>query len=499
MEQDKQQGAATAYPFKADGVRNYIDGGFVAGESWFDNLSPVDGTINGRVAAASQAQVDAAVAAARRALAGPWGKLSQAERCRLLVRVAEGIEARFDAFVAAEVADTGKSLAHARAIDIARGAANFRSFAALAETRAMPSYQTDLGNGRRALNYAIARPLGVVAIVSPWNLPLLLSTWKIAPALACGNAVVVKPSEETPSSVTLLAEVMDSVGVPPGVFNVVHGFGPNAAGEWLTSHPGIDAITFTGESATGSTIMRAAAKGVKPVSFELGGKNAGIIFADCDFEAAVAGTVRSVFSNCGQVCLCTERLYVERPIYEAFVAALAKRARKLTIGDPWSGADMGPLISHGHRDKVLGYYQLARDEGATVVTGGGVPRFGNALDGGAFIEPTILTGLDNSARVVREEIFGPVCHIAPFDTEDEAVTLANDTDYGLAAAIWTGDVTRAHRVAAQMEVGIVWVNEWFLRDLRTPFGGARLSGIGREGGEHSLNFYSEPTNICVKL
>ncbi len=245
--------------------------------------------------------------------------------------------------------------------------------------------------------------------------------------------------------------------------------------------------------------MRVAAAGVKPVSFELGGKNAALVFADCDFDEAVAGTVRSVFSNCGQVCLCTERVYVERPIFDRFVKALAERAAALTIGDPWSGADMGPLISHGHRDKVLGYYQLARDEGATVVTGGGVPAFGSALDQGAFVQPTILTGLSADARCVREEIFGPVCHIAPFDSEEEAVELANDTDYGLAAAIWTRDVGRAHRVAAQMETGIVWVNEWFLRDLRTPFGGMKLSGIGREGGEHSLGFYSEPTNICVKL
>ncbi len=488
-----------AYPFAGRDILNYVDGAFVAGDTFFNNVNPVTGTVAARVSQADQALVDRAVAAGRRALKGPWGKMSQAERCKVLVRVAEGIEARFDDFAAAEIADTGKSLHQARTIDIPRGAANFRAFASLAEARAMPSFRTELADGRSAINYAVARPLGVVAIISPWNLPLLLMTWKVAPALACGNVVVVKPSEETPSTAALLAEVMDAAGVPPGVFNLVHGFGADSTGEWLTANPDIDAITFTGESSTGGAIMRVAAAGVKPVSFELGGKNAALVFADCDFDEAIAGAVRSVFSNCGQVCLCTERIYVERPIFDRFVKALAERAEALTIGDPWSGADMGPLISHGHRDKVLGYYALAKEEGATVVTGGGVPALGGALDQGAFVQPTILTGLGPDARCVREEIFGPVCHIAPFDTEAEAIELANDSDYGLAAAIWTRDVGRAHRVAGQMETGIVWVNEWFLRDLRTPFGGMKLSGIGREGGEASLSFYSEPTNICVKL
>lgn len=490
---------STIYPFAARPILNYVDGVFAEGQGWFDNVNPVDGSIAARVSQADRPLVDRAIASARRALKGPWGRMTQAERCRILVRIAEEIEARFDDFAAAEIADTGKSLHQARTIDIPRGAANFRAFAALAEARAMPSFRTDLPDGRSAINYAVARPLGVVAIISPWNLPLLLMTWKVAPALACGNAVVVKPSEETPSTAALLAEVMEAAGVPPGVFNLVHGFGADSTGEWLTASPDIDAITFTGESATGSAIMRVAAAGVKPVSFELGGKNAALVFADCDFDEAVAGTARSVFSNCGQVCLCTERVYVERPIFDRFVKALAGHAEALTIGDPWSGADMGPLISHGHREKVLGYYELAREEGATIVTGGGVPEMAGALAGGAFVQPTILTGLGRDARCVREEIFGPVCHIAPFDSEAEAIELANDTEYGLAAAIWTRDVGRAHRVAQQMETGIVWVNEWFLRDLRTPFGGMNLSGIGREGGEQSLGFYSEPTNICVKL
>jgi aminomuconate-semialdehyde/2-hydroxymuconate-6-semialdehyde dehydrogenase len=287
--------------------------------------------------------------------------------------------------------------------------------------------------------------------------------------------------------------------VPPGVFNLVHGFGPASTGEALVSHPEVNAIAFTGETATGAAIMKSAAPGVKALSFELGGKNAALIFADADFEAAIAGTMRSVFSNTGQVCLCSERVYVERPIFERFVATLAERARALRLGGPHDDADMGPLISRAHRDKVLSYYDLARAEHAEVVCGGGTPHFGDERDQGAFVEPTILTGLAEDARCMKEEIFGPVCNVAPFDAEEEVVRLANDTRYGLCAAVWTSNLQRAHRVARQMEVGSVWVNDWYLRDLRVPFGGVKLSGIGREGGAHSLAFFSEAMNICVKL
>jgi aminomuconate-semialdehyde/2-hydroxymuconate-6-semialdehyde dehydrogenase len=288
--------------------------------------------------------------------------------------------------------------------------------------------------------------------------------------------------------------------VPAGAFNLLHGCGAGSTGELMCAHPGVDAITFTGESHTGTAIMRAAAATVKPVSFELGGKNAALVFADADFEAAVAGTARSAFTNGGQVCLCTERVYVERPVFERFVAALAAKARALRLGWPQDPAtDMGPMISATHRDKVLGYYALAREEGATVITGGGAPRFDDARDHGAWVEPTVLTGLAQGARCMQEEIFGPVCHVMPFDTEAEAVALANDTRFGLAATVWTRDVERAHRVAARMRAGITWVNCWYLRDLRTPFGGVKLSGIGREGGLHSLAFYAEPSTICVKL
>jgi len=342
--------------------------------------------------------------------------------------------------------------------------------------------------------------LGVVGVISPWNLPLLLLTWKVAPALACGNAVVVKPSEETPGSATLLAEVMEAAGVPPGVFNLVHGFGPDSAGEFISRHADISAITFTGESRTGTTIMRAAAEGVKPVSFELGGKNAAIIFADCDFDKMLDGMMRALFLNSGQVCLCSERVYVERPLFDRFCTALVERIKAMKIdwpNDP--STHMGPLISAKHRDKVMSYFGLARDEGATFLTGGKAPRFGDERDGGAWVEPTVITGLPDDARSVREEIFGPICHVAPFDSEREVIARANDTRYGLAATIWTSNLSRAHRVSESMRVGISWVNTWFLRDLRTPFGGAGLSGIGREGGMHSLNFYSELTNVCVRV
>ncbi len=494
----------TSYPYADRQLPCYVDGAFItataAREGYgFENINPVTGRVIATVTEADQDLVNRAVAAARAALHGPWARMPLQERLGLLRAVADGIDRRFDDFVAAEIADTGKDLGQATRIDIPRGAANFRVFADLAASRAMECFETDTLDGRGAVNYSVAKPLGVVAVISPWNLPLLLLTWKVAPALACGNVVIAKPSEDTPSTATLLAEVMHDVGVPPGVFNLVHGFGPNSAGEFLATHDDVDAITFTGESSTGSAIMRGAAATVKPVSFELGGKNAAIVFADADFDAAINGTMRSVFANCGQVCLCSERVYVERPIFDKFVTALADRARQLKVGGPHDGADMGPLISHKHREKVLSYYAVATAEGGTIVTGGGVPVFGDDRDNGAFVEPTIVTGLPETARLVREEVFGPICHIAPFDTEEDVIRMANDTRYGLAAAVWTTSIQRGHRVARRMDVGIVWVNDWFLRDLRTPFGGVKLSGIGREGGAHSLGFYSEPMNICIKL
>ena len=481
-------------------LKNFVSGEFVASGNVFENTTPVDGTLLSRVHEAGRELVDRAVESARKAYRETWGGMPVAERCRILYAVADGIDARAEEFIEAETLDTGKPRSLASHVDIPRGAANFRVFADLIKSVGTEAYQQDTPDGAGAINYSVRQPHGVVGVISPWNLPLLLATWKIAPAMASGNSVILKPSEETPTTATLLAEVMKESGVPDGAFNLVHGFGPNSAGEFLTTHRGIDAITFTGETTTGSAIMRAAADNVKALSFELGGKNPSIVFADAEFDAALEGTVRSVFANCGQVCLCSERVYVERPLFGRFVEALAEKARAMKLGRPENpDTQMGPLISVEHRRKVQGYYDLAREIGAEIVTGGGVPAFGDERDNGAWVEPTILAGLPEDSRIQKEEIFGPVCHVTPFDSEEEAVEMANDTEYGLASTVWTTNLSRGHRVAQRMEAGINWVNCWFLRDLRTPFGGMGLSGFGREGGQHALNFYSEQKNICIKL
>jgi aminomuconate-semialdehyde/2-hydroxymuconate-6-semialdehyde dehydrogenase len=481
-------------------IANFIDGRSVAGHGdEFENRYPATDEVVSVVSGASQEDVDAAVNAARAALQGPWGKMSVAERVVILRKLADGIQARFDEFLHAEVRDTGKPVSIASHIDIPRGAANFNMFADQIATNGTEAFEMSTPDGAGALNYALRVPRGVIGVICPWNLPLLLMTWKVAPALACGNTVVVKPSEETPSTATLLGEVMNAVGIPSGVYNVVHGFGADSTGEFLSKHPGVDALTFTGETATGEAIMTAAARGVRPVSLELGGKNPAIVFDDADMEQTLEGLGRSCFANTGQVCLGTERLYVQRSVFDEVVERLGQKAKEYRFGDPFSvSTTMGPLISAEHRSKVLSYYSQAREDGATVIAGGDVPTVADH-DNGYWIEPTVWTGLAEDSSVIRDEIFGPCTHVTPFDSEEEVLAMANNSPYGLATSVWTSNLSRAHRVSRQIDVGICWVNCWFLRDLRTPFGGSKRSGIGREGGIHSLEFYTEQRNVCVKL
>jgi aminomuconate-semialdehyde/2-hydroxymuconate-6-semialdehyde dehydrogenase len=483
-------------------IENFIGGAYAngPGRKAFEDVNPATGLVYATVDEARESDVDAAVNAARKALKGPWGKLTVDQRAKLMHKIADSIEAHFSEFLAAEIADTGKPTHLASHLDIPRGAANFRIFADILKHHPTETFQMATPDGGEAMNYTMRSPKGVIAVICPWNLPLLLMTWKVAPALACGNTVVVKPSEETPATAALLGRIMKEAGVPDGVYNVVHGFGPGSAGEMLTRHPGVNAITFTGETRTGTAIMQTAAVGVRPVSFEMGGKNAGLIFADCDLEKALEQTARAVFLNSGQVCLQTERLYVERSIYDRFVEGLAAKAQALKPGDPLDHhTTFGPVISLEHRKKILSYYDKAKAGGAEIITGGSTINMPGNLAGGAWVQPTIWTGLPETSAVIQEEIFGPCVHIRPFDNEDEAITLANETVYGLASMVWTNHLGRAHRVAKQLESGIVWVNSWFLRDLRTAFGGSKQSGIGREGGIHSLEFYTELKNICVRL
>jgi aminomuconate-semialdehyde/2-hydroxymuconate-6-semialdehyde dehydrogenase len=482
-------------------VQHYINGQFMdsACGEFFDNINPMTGEFLSKVALGREEEVNAAVAAAKAALTGEWGQMKLNDRIALMYEIANEIDRRFDDFLEAECLDTGKPYSIARHIDIPRGAANFKVFADTMKSHAEEAYQADTPDGRKMFNYSVRKPKGVIGVISPWNLPLLLMTWKVGPAMACGNTVVVKPSQVTPTTTSLLGEVMSKVGVPAGAYNVVQGKG-SITGNLLTAHKDIDAITFTGETKTGEMIMNACSQGVRDVSLELGGKNPAIIFADCDMDKAIAETYRSVFANSGQVCLGTERVYVERSIFDEFVSRLKERASKIKLGiynD--ETVDMGPVVSAAHRDKVLEFYDIAKKEGANIILGGGAPKMEGSLANGFFVEPTIWTGLPETATVVKEEVFGPCCHIAPFDTEEEVIKMANDTKYGLASTIFTENLDKAHRVASQIDSGIVWINSWFLRDLRTAFGGMKGSGIGREGGHHSLEFYTELKNVCIKM
>ncbi|WP_096201585.1 aldehyde dehydrogenase [Bacillus sp. FJAT-45350] len=475
--------------------RHFINGDYIDSTSLktFENINPATEEVIGTVAEGGKEEIDLAVAAAKKALKGPWKHLTSMERSNLLRRIGDGILERKEELATLESYDTGKPYELALEMDITRSAYNFYFFADYLTSMGTEAYQQD----DKAIHYSLRRPVGVVGMINPWNLPLLLLSWKLAPCLAAGNTAVMKPAEWTPMTATVLAEICKEAGVPDGVINLVHGFGADAAGAALTEHPDVDAITFTGETKTGTAIMKAAAPTLKKLSYELGGKNPNIIFADSDLDEVIDTTLKSSFMNQGEVCLCGSRIYVESAVYETFVEKFVSRTKELQVGDPFQeGTKVGAVISKEHYERVNYYIELAKEDGGAILTGGGRPE---GIDKGYFISPTIITGLDKDSRCVREEIFGPVVTVLPFDTEEEVIEQANDTHYGLGTSIWTNDLRRAHRVAHQIEAGIIWVNTWYLRDLRTPFGGMKQSGLGREGGHHSFEFYSELSNVTIKL
>lgn len=477
-------------------IFNYINGTMVEPVSgnYIDNHEPATGQVYSKIPDSDERDIEMATAAAKAAFPA-WSALPVAKRSEVMLRIAELIEENLDMLAKAESRDNGKPLWLAKSVDIPRARENFHFFATGILHFASESHSTS----DNVINFTLRKPVGVAGCISPWNLPLYLFTWKIAPALAAGNCVVAKPSEITPMSAYLLSNICMEAGLPPGVLNIVHGLGAKV-GDAISKHPDIPIISFTGGTATGARIASVAAPMFKKLSLELGGKNPNIIFADCDFDKMLKTTVNSSFANQGQICLCGSRIFVERPIYEQFKTRFVEEINRLQVGDPEDEKSrMGAIVSKPHFEKVLSYIELAKEEGGKILTGGTSVNPGGRCENGWFLRPTVIEGLPYNCRTNMEEIFGPVVTIMPFDREEEVLGYANATEYGLAATIWTENLSRAHRMADALKSGIIWINCWLLRDLRTPFGGMKSSGVGREGGWEALRFFTEAKNVCVKF
>ena len=475
-------------------LKNYINGELRDPKSkeWIDLHEPASGEVYAHTPDSQEDDVLAAIDAAKAAFP-IWSRMSIEERHRILLRVAELIEERLDDLAEAESRDNGKPLWLAKKVDIPRASSNFRFYATAIMHFDSESHEM-VG---QAINYTLRQPLGVVSCISPWNLPLYLFSWKIAPALAAGNTVVAKPSEVTPVTAHMLSEICIEAGMPPGVLNIIHGFG-HVVGPIMNTHEAVKAVSFTGSTRVGREIAATAGPLFKKLSLEMGGKNPNIIFADCDYDRMLKTTISSSFANQGQICLCGSRIYVERSIYDKFKKDMAEKVSRMKVGHPSSpDTKVGAVVSKMHMNKILSYIDLAKEEGGTILTGGHRAEV-EGYPGGYYVQPTIIEGLDENCRVNQEEIFGPVVTLMPFDSEEEVLEMANSTPYGLSATIWTENLSRAHRMAEHIEAGIVWINTWLLRDLRTPFGGVKESGVGREGGFEALRFFTEPKNVCIQ-